>query len=335
MNNQKTTIFIIFFIFIFSQFNLPSFEQKTNFTTIVKVDKKAAAAVPQIDQKAAMLVEKLGGGIYNDNFEALIPLFPSLVREEWTNHKNEIAERIGPIYSGPIQESQSWENSATTVDELLTDAQLVAPYFQSKSLEIAKNTHSIANFGINDRYVIKSKNSLSRKVKQIIKERNISEKEAVAKVRDAVRGTIVARSPEQIPFIVKSIRNFAHEMKCDVVFTNAWEENLASGYVGVHAKMLLPVFEKGESYSNRSIAVELQIHLQCIMDGTMGSVKEREHLLYEKMREGKTDPQLQSAASTLLYLTALKQCPCVSPSKQVLTYPVCLRSHEQCPVQGP
>ncbi len=44
------------------------------------------------------------------------------------------------------------------------------------------------------------------------------------------------------------------------------------------------------------------------MDGTYECVKERD-LLYNKLRKRVFDQDLQSAASTLLYLSALLQCP--------------------------
>ncbi len=256
------------------------------------------------------------GGIYSHKLEAIVPFFSSYIRAEWISYKNEIAERIGVIHHPLNKQSDFWENSSDSIDSLLLDAKIAEPYFRKKCIEIAKRTNSVANFGILDLSIIKSKKSLIRKVKQIVKEKGIPEEWIIPKIRDALRGTIIADIPEQIPSIVDAIKEFAHEEGQEVVFVNLWEESRPSGYVGIHAKMLLPIHEIEKKAPHKYIIVEIQIHLRCIMDGTKECVKEREHLLYDQMRHGGINPELQTAASTLLYLTALKQCPKKPTTKQ-------------------
>lgn len=264
--------------------------------------------VLEIDTKSVKIVEEIGGGIYYHEVDALVPFFPSLVRAEWQNVKNEIAERIGPIYPAPTTESALWKNSATSVDSLIKDAQMAAPYFWETCVLIANKTGTVANFGIDNRYIIKSKKSIERKVQESI-EQGVSEEEAIGKMRDSLRGTIIAQTPEQIPFIVQTLKEFAEKEERELVFINIWEDDRPSGYVGIHAKMLFPIYDENGLHTQRNIIIEIQIHLSCIMDGTKKCVKEREHLLYEEMRKGCVDTEIQTAASTLLYLTALKQCP--------------------------
>lgn len=271
----------------------------------------------EIDSNSANTVEELGGGIYYQEVDAIVPFFPSLVRAEWMQLKNEIIERIGYISPVASKESSLWKNSATSVNSLIKDAHIAAPDFWKMCVYIANKTGTVANFGIRNQYMIKSKKSISRKVKESI-EKGLSEEEAVGKVRDSLRGTIIAETPEQITLIVQALKEFAYREARQIVFINIWEDNRPSGYVGIHAKMLFPIYDRQGKNTQKNIIIEVQIHLTCIMDGTLRCVKEREHLLYEQMRKGGADPEIQTAASTLLYLTALKQCPKKAVRKDTL-----------------
>lgn len=260
----------------------------------------------EIDSQSVQIAEEIGGGIYYREVDAIVPFFPSLVRAEWLNYKNYIAERIGPIYPTTTKESLSWKNSATSIDLLVKDAQTAAPHFLEMCMFVAHKTGSTANFGIDNQYMIKSKRSIARKIQESTRG-GLSESDAVSKVRDALRGTIIAETPEQISLITESLKEYAHNLGREIIFINIWEENRPSGYVGIHAKMLFPVYDNKGLYTQRDVIVEIQIHLKCIMDGTKRCVKEREHLMYDQMRKKGVDPEIQTAASNLLYLTALKQ----------------------------
>ena len=265
--------------------------------------------IEEIDVQASRLATELGGGAYSYDLDAIVPIYAAYVRAEWLLLKNHIARRMGPIFPRSNPRSASWENSADSIERLLEDAERAGPHFQEKCFEIARKTHSVANFGIANASLIKSKKSLRFKVKQTMREEGIPESLTVKKIRDALRGTIIADVPEQIPSIIQEIKDFASEEGEEVIFINAWEENRPSGYVGIHAKMLLPIHDAEGLESERKIIIEIQIHLRCIMDGSPDCVKEREHLLYEKHRLGESNLAYQRAASTLLYLTALKRCP--------------------------
>ena len=51
----------------------------------------------------------------------------------------------------------------------------------------------------------------------------------------------------------------------------------------------------------------MQIHLDSIVDGTALSAKERAHLIYENVRTEESSPAELSAASKLLFLTAMQE----------------------------
>lgn len=261
-----------------------------------------------VDLKAALVVEELGGGVYNSEIDAFVPFSSTVIRSEWSKYKNEIAERIGSIDSNMTGESERWENSARTIDELLEDAKMAADSFRKSCLNIADKTHSIAYFGHNDQSLIKERASLTNKVKQTAEELGISREDAVTKIRDALRGTIIVDYPEQVVGVVEAINEFALSENRKAIFINTWEDNRPSGYVGVHAKILLPIRDEDGELIDRNIIVEIQIHLKCIVNASLDSAKERTHQVYEQMRGEKTSEK-QYSASTLLYLTCLKECP--------------------------
>lgn len=255
----------------------------------------------EIDRQAAYLVTELGGGIYYPEVDAIVPLDPDRIHFEWQKRRNAIANKIGKIHPSAI-ENCVFNNSATSIDELLADAEKLAPDFRKACVRIAKKTNSVAYFGPGNAYLLKSHRSLERKVTQDALKIGISKMESIAKIGDALRGTIITPNPLDIQKIAKEIKAYLTKKNGKVFFRNYWKEERPSGYVGVHAKMLLPI-----DGGKRFILAEIQIHLNCIMDGTPNCVKEREHVLYEEGREDHFDPIIMSYASKLLYLTALKK----------------------------
>lgn len=264
----------------------------------------------EIDQQAALEVTKLGGGVYNSDLHAIVPVQPRLVHFEWQRNKEIITRRIGQIFPIETVEYSRWKNTARTIDELLFDVKQVAPSFLENCSYITLKTDSRLSFGPANAHMVKSKKSLKRKVKQDSRKIGISEEMAVSKIGDALRGTIITYSPQQIKPITEEIKAYVNRAGGHVFFRNYWEEDRQSGYVGIHAKLFLPVQE-------RMVLAELQIHLDSIMDGTATCVKEREHDLYEKGRSGKFDPVLLSGASKLLYLSALRKSGVLEEKGQI------------------
>lgn len=263
----------------------------------------------EVNERSLRIVKELGGGVYNRELEAIIPLNPQEVKRNWVELKNLIAQEIGPLYPPPSRSSANWKNTAQTIEQLLKDAQTAAPLFKEACLQIAEETDSLTYFGTGDREIVKSETSLRRKVIQDASHLNISQSEAVTKIRDALRGTLIAKTPKQISLIAKAIQDFVSRQGGEVIFRNFWEEERADGYVGVHAKVLLPFFDQEqEILKQKYVIAEIQIHLSSIMDGTKRSAKEREHKIYEKLRRDDFDKETISSASMLLYLTGLRAC---------------------------
>lgn len=258
-----------------------------------------------IDIKAAELAEeKLHGGHYDDKIHTVIPEDLMLTEKEWKQTKDRIAQVIGPVPSSSDIESALWENSSKTVDELLVDAHAKDPIFKSDFQEIARQKGVIANFGPGNEFSVKSRASLVDKVDRYAKALEVSKTEAVTKIGDALRGTIIVDEVEKIPEIIALIADYADKQGAKVVFNNLWAEDRESGYVGIHAKLLLPVSKEGGTHY---LMAEMQIHLDSIVDGTAMSAKERAHLIYENVRSEEASLAELSAASKLLFLTAMQE----------------------------
>lgn len=258
-----------------------------------------------MDVKAAEIAEaKFDGGYFDHTLQSVIPGNYERMEKEWQEIKAEIAHLIGPVPVTTNQESAHWENGSKTVDELLADAHSLAPIFKKDFQEIAVQNRAVVDFGPEGGFIIKSKESLTSKVARDARTLKISEAEAISKIGDALRGTLIVDDPSRIADLMASIEDYAAAHRGKVVFKNLWEENRESGYVGIHAKLLLPCFSHGKVHY---LMAEMQIHLDSIVDGTALSAKERTHSIYEFVREEGKSPAELSAASKLLFLAAMQE----------------------------
>ncbi len=259
-------------------------------------------AAHSLDAKALQTAETVGGGAYNREMDAILPFFPSLLEDAWSSHKKVISKRIGPIEN---HHQLLLKNSANTIEELIDDAKKASPEFIRMLSEISLKTGGVVNFGIENKHMIKNKESIQINV---LKSMNagLAFEDAVKNIRDCLRGTIITESPEQICVIIKSLNDYANRNGREWQFINHWELNHPDGYVGIHAKMLFPIMED-DLYTHRDITIEVQIHLKCIMDGNKQCIKEKSHKLYYQMLRDKLDQKIQSPASMLLYLTGIKE----------------------------
>lgn len=264
------------------------------------------APLSPLDYQAALLAESLGGSKYNAELQAFVPCNPQWVHQEWKKYKNLISSQIGDI-TPVLYEKESWKNSATTIEQLLQDAETYAPSFVQMAEQIASQTGSIANFGADNQHLIKSFDSLKRKVDSDMVEKGVDELTAISKIADAVRGTIITERAENTELIAELIKTYIASQGGSVAFKNYWVKERDSGYTAIHAKIFMPFGSDGEKDASKWILCELQIHLSYIMDGTDSCVKEREHLLYEHQRMADYDSSTLAAASQLLYLTKLQQ----------------------------
>ena len=257
--------------------------------------------------KAAHFANTLGGGIYNPHLKVVVPASSKRVNIEWERSKNKIARAIGILPHPVDKKSMLWTNSAGSEQELINHANTLAPAFRDMCRDVSKKVGREVNFGPGDRCIVKAPESLHRKVAQDARVMGADQRDSLSKIGDALRGTLIVEKPGDIKNVVNEVIKLVNDQGGQVVFKNLWAEERQSGYMGVHAKILLPLAKEGPD-SEKTLIVELQIHLKCIMDGTENCVKEREHLIYEHIRTGGVvNPAELSAASRLLYLTALKE----------------------------
>jgi hypothetical protein len=263
----------------------------------------------EIDLKAAELAHrKLKGGHYDSKLHAVIPTDIVQTEKEWKKAKDYIAQLIGPLPSLVFQDLTLWKNSATTIDDLLRDARLMAPFFKADFEYIASITGAETYFGINDQHIVKTRESLVSKVQRDAKNLQITEEEAIGKISDTLRGTLIVDDIFQIASVIAEIIHYVDYKDGQVIFKNLWKEDRKQdGYVGIHAKMLLPIWPLENPAEQRYIITEMQIHFRFIEDGTDQCAKEREHTVYEQIRSENYDPATLTAASRLLYLTAMQE----------------------------
>jgi hypothetical protein len=236
--------------------------------------------IPNYTLEEQALVSGLGGGYYDYEFEEVVPNCPSLVSKIFNCTKNYFNQKIGNIYG-------SWEelgfNTATNHKNLRKDAKVVAPKFIESLKKISKATGGDANFGSEDMFAIKSEGSLKRKIASDSRAEKISREQATQKISDAIRGTIIVDSEEQIQTITKKINEWIEREGGEISWKNIFQEERDDGYVGIHGKILLPfTTHKGEK---RRIRCELQLHFRTVADGSLDSPKERMHLLYKNLNE--------------------------------------------------
>lgn len=252
-------------------------------------------------------LKNFGGAVVNEDLDVLEPVDSRPIDLAWVRFKNIIAQEIGVITPSVTKESRLWNNTAETVDEILNDAKMMMPSFKKACEEIAKDVGVKMTYGPNDAYAVKGRESLTRKIDTDSEQMGITKEESLKMIGDVLRGTVVVNDPRQIPLVVDKVKNFAMQMGGDVVFKNLWIEERASGYIGVHAKLHLPVVdEKGGKISEKMMIVELQIHLDSIMDGSPECIKEYTHTIYEKVRTGTVDPLRVNPISRVLFASALK-----------------------------
>lgn len=90
--NKKVIINILIFVVAFGITLSWCLNESDTLPTLLNKVQKI-----EIDRQAAWEVSKLGGGIYNEELHAIVPVQPNLVNAEWRKSKEIISNRIGQI----------------------------------------------------------------------------------------------------------------------------------------------------------------------------------------------------------------------------------------------
>lgn len=222
------------------------------------------------------------------------------LRRDVVAARQKIADILGDIGD---TEDPKFANHAASADELLQDAQAAEPILRSVVGASARVAGGEANFGPGGKFALKSPESLQRKVRERIETRQQGEAVVVKGISDAVRGSVLVDTPEQLKKASEAIRAAVEKAGGKIFVDNKFKTPHEFGYGAVHADLLLPAGDSG-----RMIRAEVQLHLRAVNDGTMQSVKESSHKFYELLRgDAKTvwrDAAACTGASLLAYMSA-------------------------------
>lgn len=231
-----------------------------------------------------------------------VPKNPERVRGMLMKARAAVASKLKGI--GDQGEPPAFRNTAQSTKEILEDAQKAEPLLRQLVQASAQAGTGDANVGPGGKFALKSPESLGRKVTDRVKARGLDEKDIVSEISDAVRGSVLVDTPEQLKAAADAIRKRTEAAGGKIYIDNKWEQDVPGGYAGVHADLLLPVGNTG-----RFIRSEVQLHLKSVNDGTMEAVKEKSHALYERTRAHGVSEHARSralGASMLMFLSAMQ-----------------------------
>jgi hypothetical protein len=190
-----------------------------------------------------------------------------------------IAARLGPIFPEKSLESELWENSANSLDELLEDAKAAAPLFLEATTLPEKPLYTGG-------FLFKERASILDKLRH--RERP---DDGIKKINDALRGTFIAEDKKELLLLIEQFKERLDSYHIPYVFTNLWKKNQLA-YGAIHAKLSLPTGTHG-----RKVLAEVQFHFRQIFER-----QEEAHALYKLY---KNRPLLMPLPSTLPFLLDL------------------------------
>lgn len=268
----------------------------TKYELITGISKPVAFAKKNGNSSAEMIygrtvhtVAKLGGGKIlrmKDSSPIIVPSVLSLLHMIHGSEKKAAAAFLD--ITGRLPEERTttdhllWRNTASSVDELLTMAHSLKEPFLAV-LEASCGGVGEVYTGPAHRFLFKHKASLERKVALWSAESGIPESKAIATLNDSIRATVILHDLKGMKSAIESFYKIAEEKGWKVVFSDKFKENYESGYVAVHAKVLIP----GEF---GAVMGEVQFHLKDIHDGSTESIKELSHKALDDYTRLLVDP---------------------------------------------
>ena len=146
-----------------------------------------------------------------------------------------------------------------------------------------------------------------------------SEAASIAKLGDIVRGSLIADRIDQIPTLLDKVIAWVEKNGGKLFVKNFWNDPhpLSMGYVGVHARIHMPIPVANENAAEAAnnppnaprkyILMELQFHLRDIMNGKPACAKEVAHRLYKLPEEDAKETASADviSSSQLIYLTSM------------------------------
>jgi hypothetical protein len=222
-------------------------------------------------------------------------------KQEVAEARNALAARIGLVHgNAEPKESRTWKNTATSVDALAEDAKKAEPTLKSIIADAAEASGGEPNYGPGNAHALKAKDGLRDKVEKRGK--------PLATISDAVRGTIIVDSPEELGRASEVLTAAVEKAGGKIVYDNKFTYQNPAGYAGLHADVFLPTGDGG------MVRSEIQLHLRDINNGKMlnedpNNPKEKAHALYELSRKPTTPPEQRDALleqQREIYLTGMQ-----------------------------
>ena len=173
---------------------------------------------------------------------------------------NNFFYNFASMVSSSAQKKQ-FRNTATDHKTLKSHAKVQSKKFRDLCKQIVLVTQEPGvkvNFGQNDKFITKTEKSLRNKITQDAKINNISLEEATSQISDALRGTITVQTKRAMESVAQRINETAKLYNCKVLWKNFYNNPTDKGYVGLHAKILLPFRNRHGKICQ--IVTELQVH---------------------------------------------------------------------------
>jgi hypothetical protein len=178
-----------------------------------------------------------------------------------------------------------WQNTATSVDELLADESLAANSL-SKIMSIAtKLNRGIVSFGPGDKHITKTRESIESKIERSMRDGMPSRETAIRFIDDGVRGTIYCKTAKALGRSVVTFIKEAQKERISFSPTDLWKVSYdCAGYADIEMKVKIPVAFEADGSPVKYVLGEIQFHLEDFYDATPDSAIARAHKIYEILR---------------------------------------------------
>lgn len=203
----------------------------------------------------------------------------------WKKFADILRSRMGSFSLTSDCDAFLWENTATSVDELLADELLAANSLRKIMKAATDLTGGILSFGPEDKHITKTRESIESKIERSIRDGMPSRETAIRFIDDGVRGTIYCKTPKALG---KSVVSFIKKAREEQIFfspTDLWKATYdCAGYADIEMKIKIPVPSATDSLPAKYVLGEIQFHLEDFYDATPDSAVARAHKVYEILR---------------------------------------------------
>lgn len=214
----------------------------------------------------------------------VIPGYNIATSQSWTTQRQIINSALDKVNRLVPHEANTpacadFRNSAATVEELHEDAHGAKYHFSQHLEQVAAMTGATLNAGPGNKFMVKSIESLNAKIKRWKEDSGLSEERVVKQINDGLRATLICKDVKEMERTIEVFYQLSEksEVISGQAYSNKFDQNYASGYVGYHCNGVL-------RFDGKDVRFEVQFHLESVADGTSTSPKELSHKIYENAR---------------------------------------------------